>query len=478
MNKRGKTRRIQLAALVGVLLLASFDGYAQTRKLTINLKGVYESKIILLPFNGVRVEKALRVADSVKPGDVVDFDIPVSNLPGEFLIRFDYKAKETDSPYPSELQLYINKENITVDAHPLYLNGDSLRMGNDLENKAWFAFQKKSMYERQQMGLLQQLLAQYDQRETAVWKEAKTALEDRRVKYNHWIDQQKLADRGLYVSHLYGFQRLNAVNWKASPDEQMQTQANAWFDNFDVNDTLALRSRQMNQFLGGFVGLYGQRATTEALRDSLFTEAGRLACNQVSGGAPKVYGWIVDYFYNGYETYNITRGLEMLEKFSADPRCHTSRKAEIARRTEGIKKLVPGVKVNNILVHNFDDIEETIQVDSCKKNYWLLVFYESDCGHCIDLLAGLLKWYKVAENQVWLDVVSIALDRTREDWEPAFTANAFPWTDRYASEGINSKAASDYYVLSAPYMYLVDNKGILVSIPNTVEELDGIIKGK
>lgn len=478
MKKQGKTRGIQLAAMAALLMLANFAGNAQTRKLTINLRGVYESKITLSPFNGVRVEKALGATDVVKPGDVVDFDIPVSNLPGEFLIRFDYRAKESDSPYPSELQLYINKEDITVDAHPLYLNGDSLRLGNDLENRAWFAFQKKSMEERQQMGLLQQLLAQYDQRQSVVWNDAEKALEDRRIKYNKWIDQQKLTDRGLYVSHLYSFQRLNAVNWKASSDEQMRTQANAWFNNFDVNDTLALRSRQMNEFIGGFVGLYGQRATTEALRDSLFTEAGRLACNQVSGGNPKVYGWLVDYFYNGFETYNITRGLEMLEKFSADPRCRTSRKAEIARRTEGIKKLVPGVKVNNILVHNFDDLEETIKVDSCKKNYRLLVFYESDCGHCIDLLAGLLKWYKTPENQVWLDVVSIALDRTREAWEPAFTANAFPWTDRYAPEGINSKAAADYYVLSAPYMYLVDNNGILLSIPNTIEELDGIIKGK
>lgn len=478
MDKQRKARRIQFAVMAAMLLLAHYSGYAQTRKLTIKLRGVYESKITLSPFNGVRVEKALGVTDGVKPGDMVDFDIPVSNLPGEFLIRFDYKAKQTDAPYPSELQLYINKENITVDAHPLYLTGDSLLLGNDLENRAWSAFQERSMAERQQMGLLQQLLAQYDQRESAVWKEAETALEKRRVNYNKWIDHQIIADRDLYVSHLYGFQRLNTVNWKSGPDEQMLAQANAWFDNFDVNDTLALRSRQMNEFMGGFIGLYGLRATTEALRDLLFTEAGRLACAKVAGGNPKVYGWIVDYLYNGYETYNITSGLEMLEKFSADPRCHTTRKAEIARRSEGIKKLVPGIKVHNIMVHNFDDQEENIDMALCDKDYRLLVFYDTECGHCKDLLTALRKWYDVAENKVWLEIVSIALDRTREDWEPAFTANAFPWTDRYAPEGINSQAAANYYVLSAPYMYLVDKNGVLIAIPTDVNELDVIIKGK
>jgi len=49
-------------------------------------------------------------------------------LPGEFLIRFDNRAKKTDTPYPSELQLYINKKNITVDANPLSLRGDSLML--------------------------------------------------------------------------------------------------------------------------------------------------------------------------------------------------------------------------------------------------------------------------------------------------------------------------------------------------------------
>jgi len=478
MKRNEKLNWILTAVLAVFVLTANLAGATEIRKLTIKLRGVYESKITLSPFNGVRVAKALSEISGVTSGDAVDFDIPVSNLPGEFLIRFDYKAKETDSPYPSELQLYINNENITVDAHPMYMNGDSLRLTNDRENRAWFAFQKKSMEERQQMGLLQQLLAQYNQRESTVWHEAETALEKRRVIYNKWIDQQIIADRDLYVSHLYGFQRLNAVNWKASPQEQMNAQANAWFNTFDVNDTLALRSRQMNEFIGGFVGLYGQQATTEALRDSLFAEAGRRACTKVSKGDPKVYGWMVDYFYNGFETYNITKGLEMLEKFSADPRCHTSRKAEIARRTEGIKKLVPGVVVPRLTLHNFDDFEVAVDTHTCDKGFRLIVFYDSECGHCHDLLTALQKWYAIPENSVWLDVVSIATDRTREGWEPFHTGKAFPWTDLYAPEGLNSKAAADYYVLSAPYMYLVDNKGILVSIPNTVEELDNMIKGK
>jgi hypothetical protein len=478
MNQKGKINWILTAVLAVLMVSAQLAGVAQTRKISVKFRGVYDSKITLSPFNGVQVAKPIGEVKDIMPGDVVDFDIPAQYLPGEFLIRFDYRAKKEDAPYPSEIQLYINQENIGVDAHPMYTNGDSLRLTNDRENAAWFAFQKTNGRLRQQMGLLQQLLAQYDQPQSAVWNQADASLEVRRIKYNAWIDSLTLANRDLYVSHLYGFQHLNANNWKSKPDDQMNAQAKMWFDHFNASDTLVIRSRQMNEFISGFIGLFGPRATTEALRDSLFTQAGRQACTAASKGDPKVYGWMVDYFYNGFSTYNITAGLTMLEKYSADPRCHTSRKAEIARRTVGIKTLVPGVIVPKLTLHNFDDLEVAIDTRTCDKAFRLILFYDSECSHCHDLLAALQKWYAVTENSVWLNVVTIALDRTREDWEPFHTAKAFPWTDLYAPEGINSTAAADFYVLSAPYMFLVDKSGKLIDTPDTIEEMNEMIKGK
>jgi len=482
MEEKKQIKTVQLIAwtvlLVLMLVLARLDGSAAPRNLTVKLRGVYDSKITLTPFNGIQFALPLTVVPGVKNGGETHFAIPDSLLPGEFLIRFDYRAKETDSPYPAELQLYINREDIGVDANPLSLRGDSLRLTNDRENKAWFAFTAKSEQQRQQIGLLRQLLEQYDRPSSPEWNGVLKAYEKRRISYNRWVDSLALAQKDLYVSHLYGFQQLKAENWKSTPAARMDVLAHEWFNGFNFNDTLVLRSRQMNELMNGFMGLYGMRSTTEALRDSLFTEAGRLACAKASTGHPRVYGWMVDYFYNGYETYNITKGMAMLESHINNPRCLTSKKIAIAKRLEGIKTLVPGVSVRNILVHNFDDREETIDMTKCNKEYRLVVFYDSECSHCTDLLAALRKWYAVSANSAQLDVVSIALDRTREVWEPAFTANAFPWLDRYAPGGINSQAASDYYVLSAPYMYLVDKNGVLLSIPTTMEELAGMMKKK
>jgi len=476
--KKDTVRVFEIIAILVVFLfvLVYISCNATPRKLSIHMRGVYDSKITLTPFDGLRFGSPLTIAPGVKAGTEVQFVVPDSLLPGEFLIRFDYRAKETDTPYPTELPLYLNREDIHIYAHPLYLRGDSLRIVGDRENKAWVAFSGKCEQQRQQLGLLRQLLEQYDRPASPEWTQALSAYESRRTSYNHWIDSLAQVQKDLFVSHLYSFQQLKTENWKATPAARMEALTRDWFKGVNFNDTLVLRSRYMNELMNGFMGMYGARSTTQALRDSLFTEAGKLAIGLASAGHPRMYGWMVDYFYTGYETYNIVPGMKMLEKHLNNPRCLTAKRLAIAKRLEGIKKMVPGIKVHNVMVHDSADREEIINMAACDKAYRLLIFYDSECDHCRELLATLRAWYAVPANSARLDIVSVCVDSRRDVWAAATTANAFPWTDRYAPGGINSKAASDYYVLSAPYIYLMDKNGVLVGTPDSVKEMVEMIK--
>ena len=464
--------------LAAALLLSLSVRGGEKRTLTIKLRGVYESKITLSPFNGVKVSLPIAVERGIKNSGKVQFAIPDSLLPGEFLVRFDYSAKPGDNPYPSEVRLYLNKENIEANVHPMYSQGDSLMLTNDRENTVWNSFMAQNALKRTQLGLLEQLLQNYDQPTSPVWKQAAKAFEQRRSNYNQWIDSMTMAYNDLYVGHLFRFQRLQPVNWAQTQEERLNKQVAGWFDGFDFNDTLALRSRQMNEYINAYVGLFGVRATSIELRDSLFTLAGSLACEKASAGNPKVYGWIVDYFFNGYETYNITEGLKMLEKHINNPNCLTSKKMEIIRRLEGMKKLVPGVPAPVLNVQNIERKDVKIEPGKDGKEYQLLVFYASDCGHCEELFSKLKKWYDVPENEVWFSITTIALDDVRETWEKSHNTKSVPWTDMYAPEGVNSEAASNYYVLSTPSLFVVDKKGELAAVPGSVEELDKFLNGE
>jgi len=84
--------------------------------------------------------------------------------------------------------------------------------------------------------------------------------------------------------------------------------------------------------MDAYVNLYGSISISPEIRDSLFTLAGKQAIEKAKHGNPKVYGLMVDYFYSGYESTNITMGLKMLEPYINVPNCLTLKKQVIEKR--------------------------------------------------------------------------------------------------------------------------------------------------
>ena len=171
----------------------------------------------------------------------------------------------------------------------------------------------------------------------------------------------------------------------------------------------------MNEFMSAYLGLFQPYYTSEEMRDSMIAYAARMACEKASYGHPKMYGWMVDYFYTGFETYNIVPGLKMLQQHVNNPRCLTSRKREITTRLEGMKRMKPGIQAPNVTVKDTADRTRVINFSRGKMDFHLLVFYDSDCGHCSRLLEELQQWYKMPENSAWMDIYSVSLDEDREN---------------------------------------------------------------
>jgi hypothetical protein len=45
-----------------------------------------------------------------------------SSLPGEFVLRFDYKENKESTPYPSEKYIFINNQDLELWVRPQYCN--------------------------------------------------------------------------------------------------------------------------------------------------------------------------------------------------------------------------------------------------------------------------------------------------------------------------------------------------------------------
>ncbi len=109
------------------------------------------------------------------------------------------------------------------------------------------------------------------------------------------------------------------MEWEGTERERAISMIDHYFDGADLSDPSVIRTSQLTGWIDTYVNMHGQLATTVALRDSLFPEAARKAIEKSRKGHPEVYGWMVDYFYRGFEVNNIPAGMKVLEPYLNDP---------------------------------------------------------------------------------------------------------------------------------------------------------------
>jgi hypothetical protein len=461
--------------LCSVLLNAQPEGNIN---LTIHLRGVYESKFTLMTFKEEsQLMQEILTHEAIRKGESATFSVPAKYLPGEFVIRSNYKEKQTSSPYPSEKQIVISWNDVEIWLHPVYSNNtDSTWFNEDeRENTVLQEFMDMNYQKKEVISLLQNFLLYYDDTGSDFYKLGITEYEKRRKEHNSWIALQEKDNNELFVSRMMKLQYITRIAWGVTEDERWQGYIDHYFDFMDFKDSLIIKASDMKSWMDQYVNIYGQEASTTELRDSLFTLAGERAIEKAKTGHPKVYGWMVDYFYRGYESFNIEPGIAMLGQYLDDPNCLTMKKQAIAKRMEGMKNLVPGTIAPDFPFKDVETgVESTLHSYQTDKPYKLVLFWSADCQHCLELTGKLYRWYIKEENEVNMDIFAISLDetdvelKTWDEYKDDYTG----WVHILAKGGVNSHEANIYYVLATPVMVLVDAKSNeIVALPMTFEDL-------
>ncbi len=481
MNKNSEnTIKPRLFSLVLFIVLFSKLIQGQDITITIHLRGVYESKISLIPLTTVKSLKPISVVENIKNGETNTLTVSLNNLPGDFVLRFDYKENASSSPYPSEKRIIINDQDLNLWVHPIYCNNnDSTWFQKDeRENTVYVRFFKESSRQMEMLGLLQSFLLNYDDTRSGFYRKGIAEYEKRRTNFNQWIAEETKQNRALFVSSRFGFNHVPQIKWTGTEADRKQSLRENYFDGMDFNDTLILKTYRMKEWMDGYVNLYGELVTSMSLRDSLFTLAGKTAIEKARAGHPMVYGWMVDYFFNGYESFNIESGIKMLQPFLDDPNCLTSKRQSINRRLKGIETLVPGTTVPNIVLQNGQGTPFDLYSYQTGKDNILLLFWSADCSHCTDMVSKLYSWSRQTQIQQMLDIIAISVDETDKEiqvWQKKIK-ELTGWIHVHAKEGLNSKVAADYYILGIPVMILVNaTTKEIITLPNSTEDLNEIL---
>ena len=473
--------QLHISAIVFCLLVFIQNITAQDVNLKIHLSKVYSSKIGLIPLSGTGALKPIIEKQGIKNGETAVLTIPKDKLPGQFVLRFDYEEKEGSTPYPSERYIFVNKQDLELWVQPKAINNpdSTYFQKGEKENALFTEFTKDNMKRKEQLGLLQNFLMSYDQPQSKFYNAGIEEYENRRKEYNSWVSAQMNLHKDAFVSCTFPFQYVQPVVWRGTEKDRMNSLIAHYFDGMDFKNPLLAKTSDLKDWMNKYVNLYGAMSTTVALRDSLFALAGKRAIEKAKLGHPLVYGWMVDYFYTGFESFNISSGIKMLQPYLDDPYCLTNKRQAIEVRLKGMETLVVGSLAPDFPWKLKSGKEIQFHDFKTEAKYKLVLFWSADCQHCKELLAKLYPWYQDPAYRELMDVFAISLDETDTEipvWEKA-VVNYPAFKHKRAEHGIRSTEAAAYYVLATPTMVLVDAKtNKIVALPENVEQLEKEMK--
>jgi len=448
------------------------------KQFTVHIRGIYDAKIILSALSLKNLNPIEKVG--VRNNQIVNFTIPLNAVPGKFKLRIEYREHPQEQFSYVEKLIIINQNDIEYFIRPAYINDtdSSYFKKGEKENTTYAELSNYVKTEREQIDLLEVVLMNYDKQNSTFYKQLIEEYNLRRDNFNIWIAEKQKQYSTLYISHFLQFEYIPEINWEGTYKEKLKTKLTNYFNGINFNDSLLIDLPEFTNMLAQYMGNWGELIESQEDMINFYTKAGEIAIEKASKGDPKVYGWMVDYFFIGYESFNIASGMKMLEKHIQNPNCLTSKKREISRRIEGLKTLKTGT-----LAPNFEILDDKgkmfnfhkYQTNSPNK---LIVFWSADCSHCEAIIKLLYEWHSQSNNTKKVDIIAISLDETDTEinkWKNK-KENLKNWYHILADGGVNSQIATDYYILSTPVIFIVDAKtNKIVDMPTSIEEILKIV---
>ncbi len=448
-------------------------------RLTIHLQGVDKAKVSIIPLTGHNPIEVVNVERSRKGKAVT---IPDNHIPGEFLLKFEFQNQKTQGrPLSNEKMIIMGFQNVELFVNPLHINNpdSTYFLPGEKENALFLSFMKKNMHNNEMLELLHGLLSKYDERDSDFYKLVFEEYERRRLEHNSWIENKINNNKELFVSSLFQLYYIPAENWQADRLARQMSKIKNYFSGIDFNDTLLLRSASLRTWMDQYVNMHIEVAESRNQIDSLFVLAGFNAIEQAKKGHPLFYGWMVDYFFTGYESLDIQKGIAMLAPYIADENCLTNRRQEIDRRIRGITTLVPGTPAPDFSFNDKNREKISFWEYQTAANYKLVLFWSAGCPHCVVSAKQLYKWYESGDNKSKVEVFAISLDESEEeveDWKK-LKKDFKGWNHILAQGGVNSREAYSYFILSTPTMFVIEPETNTISaLPSNVNELIKALK--
>lgn len=128
-------------------------------------------------------------------------------------------------------------------------------------------------------------------------------------------------------------------------------------------------------------------------------------------------------------------------------------------------------------IPDYELISITSETENLKpelSKYNLIQFWNSWCEQCKSEQGELLEIYQ-KYNFKDFEIIGISLNANYEDWISAVSLESVPWKSLRVENGFTGKMPSDMGIIDLPQYYLVDQKGRIIEINLSLDELNSIL---
>lgn len=458
--------KVFFKTLLATALLFSFHSFAfaeEGRTVELTVRGVSFSHFTLLPAAGPNAYQPIGETHQMQAGDKVRIPVGQQHLPGEFILFFEYAVHPGQQPERSETNIFINEQDLYININPAFAqNPDSIQFQDgERENTTLRNFFHENSERRSSLEPLQWFIARYNDTEGELYQLAVETWETRRKTYNRWVAGQSEKHAELFAGMAFQFQQIPPIGTSGSPDERLLYMLENYFDAIDFNNEKILKISAFPDWLNGYMNIYSDLvASAPDQMQDLYIMAGRNILEASMGGHPKVCGYLVDYFYGGYESHGIEGGLSMLGSYLQMPDCQSERGAEMLRQIEAREKLAIGNAAPDFQLESPEGKPFQLYDQADEKPYKLLLFWSAECGPCEYLLSKMESWYSDDKIKNAVEVIAINLDKEYIEYEKwrYYKEKLNDWLHFRLPGGFFHPLATEYNIYATPQMFLLSSE--------------------
>lgn len=154
----------------------------------------------------------------------------------------------------------------------------------------------------------------------------------------------------------------------------------------------------------------------------------------------------------------------------------------VGRKVYFKPNVIQGDRAPNFTAQTIDD--KIFELEQLKGSYVLLDFWGSWCGPCRKESPDLVKLYekyhgKRFEDGQNFEIVSVGVEKDRDRWLNAIKRDQLDWEYHTSDfQEFNDEIAVLYGVRSIPSKFLINPEGIIISVNQSLDQVDQILAKK